>query len=289
MGCLKLAHIELEQSPLRCVWKSEKCQKTDVNCYDYGLRFYDPALARWHVVDPMAENHYDFTPYNYCLNNPLLLIDPIGADTSFANEASRNAFNETLNNARTAQDKLEAKLQKTLDKWDKNIISNRLERKADRLAEKLGQATLVNNALDFAINSSDMYHFEGFTPVEAKDGTIVESGGSSSWSTANNRYEIKFWNTAAAGGTILHETRHGIGYSLGEFGYTQDPTTGKTVPSNYDYMDEYVGFMYGSFYNNTTNSKGYKYLTDKALKKHVQSRYSVHPNIIKSFTQHRQK
>jgi len=241
------------------------------------------------VPDPMAENHYDFTPYDYCLNNPLLFIDPIGADTSFADEASRQAFIETLNNARTAQSKLEATLQKTLDKWDKNISSNRLDRKADRLSEKLGQATLVNNALDYVINSSDMYYYQGFAPVESNNGMIIESGGSSSWNTANNRYEVKFWNTDAAGGTILHESRHGIGYSLVEFGYAQDPATGKTVPNNYDYMDEYLGFMYGSFYNNVTNSKGYRYLTDKALKNHVQSKYAVHPFIIKSFTQHRQK
>jgi RHS repeat-associated protein len=46
-----------------------------------GARMYDPTLGRWHVVDPMSENHFDFTPYNYTLNNPLLFIDPFGMDT----------------------------------------------------------------------------------------------------------------------------------------------------------------------------------------------------------------
>ena len=44
----------------------------------YGARFYDPTVARWNVVDAMYNEHYDFTPYVYVLNSPLLLNDPNG-------------------------------------------------------------------------------------------------------------------------------------------------------------------------------------------------------------------
>jgi len=45
---------------------------------DYGARMYNPWLGRWLTTDPLAEKNYSVSPYAYCLNNPVSLVDPDG-------------------------------------------------------------------------------------------------------------------------------------------------------------------------------------------------------------------
>ena len=51
-----------------------------LDLYDYGARFYDPAVVRTLTLDPHAENHYSESPYSFLGNNPINSIDPDGMD-----------------------------------------------------------------------------------------------------------------------------------------------------------------------------------------------------------------
>jgi RHS repeat-associated protein len=54
--------------------------KGDGNQIPYDARIYDPRLGRWLSVDPLQKKYADLTPYNFCLNNPILFTDPDGKD-----------------------------------------------------------------------------------------------------------------------------------------------------------------------------------------------------------------
>ena len=46
----------------------------------YGSRYYSSEISMWLSTDPMADKYPSLSPYNYCANNPIKLIDPNGEE-----------------------------------------------------------------------------------------------------------------------------------------------------------------------------------------------------------------
>lgn len=54
-------------------YNGKELQETGM--YDYGARFYMPDIGRWGVQDPKSEAYYNYSQYQYVLNNPVINID----------------------------------------------------------------------------------------------------------------------------------------------------------------------------------------------------------------------
>jgi RHS repeat-associated protein len=69
--------------------------------YDYGSRIYNPRLGKFMSVDPKASKFPSWSPYAFCLNNTILLMDPDGQEPIKPQAGTVSGFIAFLNNTST--------------------------------------------------------------------------------------------------------------------------------------------------------------------------------------------
>jgi RHS repeat-associated protein len=62
----------------------EKDSETGYNYF--GARYYDSENISWLSVDPLSDKYPNLSPYAYCANNPVNLVDPDGRDVWLADK-----------------------------------------------------------------------------------------------------------------------------------------------------------------------------------------------------------
>jgi RHS repeat-associated protein len=121
-----------------------------LNVYDYGFRDYDPALGRWNVIDPLSEKRIGWSPYTYCINNPVLRVDPNGL-TDFTFDKKTGAVKQ---------------VGKTNDDPDRIVKTNK---KGEVKYKKNGEAKAAISGIEKGI-LKDGHNFK-------ENGEVISTGG----------------------------------------------------------------------------------------------------------------
>ncbi len=114
----------------------------------YGSRYYSSELSIWNSTDPMADKYPSITPYNYCANNPVKLIDPNGEEIWIVDKDSE----ENIKNTLTKQEAQYVKFD-THGRLDKNKLNKCKSTSENITALK----ELANSEYSYIFSTSDTY------------------------------------------------------------------------------------------------------------------------------------
>lgn len=170
-------------------------------------------ISRWLSIDPKAEKYYSISPYAYCLNNPIIFVDPTGAivEHSSFSDWVRTTWGR-MTNTEFRQDF------KTLKNSSETYVFN---------GSKLKDGT-IGNPSDGA---------SGFLSTDGNKLYINYGVGERSKTDGSGKF-----------GNLFHETTHGVQFEDGKIGFVKQGD--EWNPFNYDVYDELealdAGFVNGN-------------------------------------------
>ena len=164
----------------------------------FGARYYNSSYSIWLSVDPMSDKYPSLSPYAYCADNPVKLVDVDGEEVYIFGDQQMNAFNSLQK---------KTKLKISIDKYGKITAEGKATNRDDRKLLKAINSTNARVEID-----------------ASKEHTSNDSGGSfmgTSYDADNNTatscnhinmsiVNKKETNNSDKGSTVMHEITEGF-------------------------------------------------------------------------------
>jgi len=195
----------------------------------FGARYYDSGLSIWLSVDPMSDKYPSMSPYNYCANNPVMLVDPDGRE--FANDEDKYVVT-------TMHQQYDDKIKR----YEYELTFTTNEERKTQLTENIQEMKNAKTELTDMENSKQMYTFN-FT--NDNDGE-----GKTTYNNANKTVVMSVDNVLSFD-IISHELKHGSQFERGQLSFKSNGTAGKL----YDMNDEYDAYDRQAAFRDNTISR----------------------------------
>ncbi len=128
--------------------------KGEGNSVNYKYRMHDPRVGRFFAVDPLAAKFAGWSPYNFCMDSPIMLIDPDGRAPIWVPSVKNGGIvltPEKGDNAKTLSSFL------GISQKQANVLFNsRCENGTVELSQDVPGIKQIENAIvDYKLNPSD--------------------------------------------------------------------------------------------------------------------------------------
>lgn len=231
--------------------ESDDCITTPL--YDFGARFYDPDGVHFLQQDPMAEKYYPISQYNYCLGNPIRLIDPNGMETTDALEEWIEELEKEIDDMRRRNNAEIARYE--AGRTAKN--SKRTDRKIKKAEARNARLDQVTKEIAALRDSDQLY---GITISNGNDGN-----GAFVYNEEAGTMDVLIPADSPLG-LFAHELKHAYQFEKGELGANP---LGKGSNFLYDLTDEETAYergeMFGHYVSDWKGRDSYKGLPSQSI------------------------
>ncbi len=201
----------------------------------YGARYYYDWLSIWLSVDPLSDKYPHLTSYNYCANNPVMLVDPDGRDYDLA--INHNDRTITISAVYFADDRsYESAVQAT------NYWNNKSDNYSYRV--KQGNSQIVYRIkFDLQVIRSEDYNESYIANTNKNVYQVVNDNDKSLPSDVNGRtsnYHLKIKESRKKSRTGAHEVGHtlGLDHYLNGIMTKSDKDPNRTDRISKDYIED---------------------------------------------------